>query len=338
MKPGKLWTPILKRSVLNTINYNSSKSAAKLRVGEDAADFLQDDKGMMTSVAMREGNDPILVHYAINNALNNIYANHGIPFAVSISLNLRKGEEEGILKQWIKNADNICREMSLRILGGHTSVSAENSSTVFSVTAFGKKREGIALQRYREKKNYNGYSIIMTKYAGLEGTTRLAEKYANDLCRRYTDGFLNNAVNYMDYSSVSKEADIIWDYIDNADIEDGVSVPIFHDISEGGILAALWELSELLSCGLEIDMQKISLKQLTIEICEFLDINPYMLRSCGSLLIATDRPDEIMQKLWENNIYAEDIGKITNKKDRILINQDEIRYIEPFRGDSMYLC
>ena len=38
--------------------------------------------------------------------------------------------------------------------------------------------------------------------------------------------------------------------------------------------------------GLEIDLKKIPIRQETIEICEFFDLNPYKLLSGGSLLLA----------------------------------------------------
>lgn len=339
MKPGKLWTPVLSRSVHNIINFKSSKSAAKLCIGEDAADFISKSSNILVSSAVREGNDPKLAYYGVQNAVNNIYAMHGIPSSIIITINLKKDEEESTLKQWIRNIDCLCRDMSLRVLGGHTSVSADNNSSVISVTAFGEKRNAAALYSKPYDNNFDGFHIIMTKYTGLEGTDLLLDKYYNELAKVYSSDFLHSINNFQDYQSISYESDIIWDYIDKSGTDDRknkTSIPIFHDISEGGILAALWELSEYLSCGFEIDMKKILIKQLTIEVCEFLNINPYMLKTCGSLLIVTDKAEEIIERLLDNGISAADIGRITLNNDKILINKDEIKYIEPFRGDSIY--
>lgn len=62
-----------------------------------------------------------------------------------------------------------------------------------------------------------------------------------------------------------------------------------HDVSEGGVFAALWEMAEGAGVGLTIDMKKLPLRQETVEVCEFCNVNPYELRSGGSLIIAIRR-------------------------------------------------
>lgn len=58
-----------------------------------------------------------------------------------------------------------------------------------------------------------------------------------------------------------------------------------HDVTEGGIFGALWEMAEASGVGLDIDLKKIPIRQETIEICEVYDINPYLLISSGAMLI-----------------------------------------------------
>ncbi len=60
-----------------------------------------------------------------------------------------------------------------------------------------------------------------------------------------------------------------------------------HDASEGGIFAGLWEMAEGAGVGLTIDMKKLPLRQETVEVCEYCNVNPYELRSGGSLIIAS---------------------------------------------------
>lgn len=347
MKPGKLWTPILKRSVHNIINYGGSKSAAKLLIGEDAADFLVDDVTMLTSSAIREGTEPEMAYYAVHNAFNNIFAAYGIPKSAIITLCLKRCEEEHKLKQWIRNVNSACKDISVTILGGHTCVSTENEYSVLSVTALGRKREftnaSFINPLYEEdskkhKVDYSEYRVIMTGYIGLEGTALLLAKYYDILKKTYSTDYLDS-INSYNHLSIKEEAEAIFEYSEERKrlCGDMFVVPLMHDISEGGITSALWELAEYLSCGLEIDIEKIRLKQLTIEICEFLDISPYILKTCGSLLIVVDKADELLLYLHGHGIHAVDIGKTTDKKERIYINKDEVRYIEPFRGDSMYL-
>ena len=109
-----------------------------------------------------------------------------------------------------------------------------------------------------------------------------------------------------------------------------------HDVSECGIYGALWELAAASKVGLEIDLCKIPMKQHTIEVCEFFDANPYKLLSGGSLLLTTAKGMELVDLLREQGIAATVIGKTIEGNDRILMNEDEKRFLEPAREDELY--
>ena len=103
----------------------------------------------------------------------------------------------------------------------------------------------------------------------------LKEDWLCDL-RVYAQPFLDKAAKYIDYLSIRSEAAVA--------AKSGVAA--MHDLSEGGVFGALWELGQCSGVGLEIDLKKIPIRQETIEICEFFDLNPYKLLSGGSLLLA----------------------------------------------------
>ncbi|HPU63013.1 MAG TPA: hydrogenase maturation factor, partial [Mobilitalea sp.] len=73
-----------------------------------------------------------------------------------------------------------------------------------------------------------------------------------------------------------------------------------------------------------------------VEICEFFDINPYMLISGGCLLIVTDRGNLLTDRLIAEGIPATVIGRITEGNDRILLNGEERRFLEPPKADELY--
>ena len=83
-----------------------------------------------------------------------------------------------------------------------------------------------------------------------------------------------------------------------------------------------------------VNIKKIPVKQETIEICEYFDINPYEIDSAGSLLMVTERGEELVLKLQKAGIPAEVIGKTMPGNDRILINGEERRYLEPMRRNE----
>ena len=66
------------------------------------------------------------------------------------------------------------------------------------------------------------------------------------------------------------------------------------------------------------------------------DINPYKLLSGGCLLIATEDGNGLVMELEKENIPAVIIGKATEGNDRVLINEEERRFLETTQTDEIY--
>ena len=109
-----------------------------------------------------------------------------------------------------------------------------------------------------------------------------------------------------------------------------------HDISEGGVFAALWEMAEGAGVGLTIDMKKLPLRQETVEVCEFCNVNPYELRSGGSLIIASPEGTAVVEALAAEGIPAVIVGRFTDSNDRLILNEDEVRYMDRPQRDEIY--
>lgn len=109
-----------------------------------------------------------------------------------------------------------------------------------------------------------------------------------------------------------------------------------HDVTEGGVFGALWEMAEASGVGLDIDLKKIPIRQETIEICEVYDINPYLLISSGAMLIGTDHGSRLVEELTRAGIHASVIGYAVEGRDRIVRNGDEKRFLEPPKTDELY--
>ncbi len=109
-----------------------------------------------------------------------------------------------------------------------------------------------------------------------------------------------------------------------------------HDVTEGGIFGALWEIGAASNVGLEIDLKAIPIKQETVEICEFFDINPYQLISSGSMLMIAADGKELVEALAKEGVCATVIGKVIAGNDRVIVRDDERRFLEPPKTDELY--
>jgi len=152
-----------------------------------------------------------------------------------------------------------------------------------------------------------------------------AARREQELMGRFPAYMIEEAKAFASFVSVIPEAAIA--------VKSGVSR--MHDVSRGGIFAALWELAEGADVGLEIEGKKIPVRQETVEICEFLGLNPYELLGGGALLMICDNGGELVHKLNKEGIPASIIGVTTDRKDRVIVRDEERRYLDRPDGEEL---
>ncbi len=107
-------------------------------------------------------------------------------------------------------------------------------------------------------------------------------------------------------------------------------------LSEGGVFAGLWKMSAWAGVGLEIYSKKIPVKQETIEISNFYEINPYILNAEGCALLFTDNGQRLVQYFEKYDIPSEVIGITTSENDRIVTNGVERSFLVKRYKDPLY--
>ncbi len=108
------------------------------------------------------------------------------------------------------------------------------------------------------------------------------------------------------------------------------------EVTEGGIYTALWNMAQASGVGLELDLRRIPIRQETVEICEYFDLDPYRLWCDGCMLIGTTQVGQVLQQLQAARIPAIWIGRATAGNDRILHNGDVVRYLDRPQPDELY--
>ena len=364
MKIGKVSEPVLKRSVLKYLKPNNDYVITGAAVGADCALFSNIEKAFSIEAEGMEQGSPDLkskksgilaaatasvsgekskrsAAHAIYRATNNLAAGGTVPFAVQLHIMLPERYREIALKRIMEEAAAAAEELHITISGGHTEVMPQITTPIISATALGYRKndlecaESLKSEKDMEfkdldmkmaiggnKKNVTpGQEIIMTKWIGISATALLAQEKEEELLTRYPLFFIKSAQNLEQYYSIIPEAATA--------SKSGISA--MHDVAGGGIFGALWELGERSGVGLQVDLKKIPIKQETVEVCEFFGYNPYEIRSDGALLIVTSKGHSLVEKLAAKGIPAEIIGIITDNNDKVIINDDERRFLEPPR-------
>lgn len=320
----------MKRSVLRQLKTKREEIMQGAGVGTDCAFFsMPEGKNMMVCMQQAVLAAPeypaaegILAAQLLQRVANNLAAGGGALVGVSVGLMLPAGTPETTVKTLMSQAESACEALHCQIACGQTDLSFGVSAPVMTITGFGTPfAEGMP-----EGKVHAGQSVVVSKWVGLEGTALLAHANREALLERYPAYLVDEAAAFHRYHSVIPEAATA--------VKSGVCM--MHDISEGGIFGALWELAERAGVGLNIDLKKIPLRQETVEVCELCNVNPYELLSGGSLLMITDNGPGLTERLREAGIPAAIIGEVTEENARIITNEDEVRYMDRPKQDGWY--
>lgn len=333
MKTGKISESILKRSVLRQIKNHREEVVKGAGIGEDCAflSWKNPGDGYGAFVSSQTITLPVkkASYLAVMAAANNLWAAGAVPTAVTLSLTLPEESEEALLKEIMRQAENCCQELNLQIAGGHTEVSKAVNWPIITATAVGMylyTAEDVPKTEKSRGTLAEELDIVVSKWIGMEGTSIIAGEKGSELNKRYPAPLISMAREQENYLSIASEAAIA--------LKSGAYA--MHDVRNGGIFGALWEVSRKLGVGLYIDLKKIPVRQETIEICEFYNLNPYQLLSGGALIMLTQDGQGLVKNLEAEGIFACVIGNTNAGNDKIIANQEEIRYLEPPVPDEIY--
>ena len=309
MPVGKVSGTILKRSVVNLLK-------CPPRTAVDAASAECGENRILAASAVGLTDCVIAPDLAVIKAANNIWVSGGELLMMEASFILPKSYNEYQLKAYTKRIKAACEVCGTTLAGGHTEVTDAVKRFCVSVTAVGVANGNIPSIRNVKA----GMDIVVTKWIGLEeiAMIRSCQDKVDELKGRFTEEYLEPAMHYSEWLTVKEEADIA--------VHNGVAA--IHDISDGGIFRALWEFAEGSGKGFDIDLRAIPVRQETIEIAEFFHINPYMMKSSGSVIIACEDGDSLVKAMEESGIPAYIIGKVTDNNAKVLRNEDEVRYLD----------
>ena len=324
MKVGKIPEAVLKRSVMKQITGIRKEVLLGAGIGEDCGVLkLEEGEVFVVSTDPITGTAHEIGRLAVHVTANDLASSGAEPIGILLTILLPDGTGEEVLKQLMKDVNIVCEQLHMQIVGGHTEVTSVVSQPLVSVTGIGKIKEGKLVTTGGARP---GMDIVVTKWIGLEGTAIIAREKEKELAGRLPLEYIRTAQEFLQYLSVLPEARIA--------VEHGVYA--MHDVTEGGIFGALWEMAQASGTGLSIDLRSIPVRQETIEICECFQINPYQLISSGCMLMAAYYGHDLVKKLHQAGIEAVVIGKATEGNDRVLCNGEEHRFLEPPKTDELY--
>ena len=189
-----------------------------------------------------------------------------------------------------------------------------------------------------KRKKFGNMDIVMTGFAGLRGSVMLAREKYDILRSRYPVSFLEEAkrqetlLRQIPEAAPAGKSDDCSTYFFSKEGITGMYL-----LSEGGVFAGLWNMGKQAGVGLKVYCKDIPIKQETVEICNFFDINPYQMFSEGSCLLLAENGCRLKKRLLEQGIFSEVIGFTTENNDRVVINGEEQRYLQKSYAEALDL-
>ena len=340
MKIGKLTDEQLQSLVLSRLPSLSAATLSGAGIGADCAWIRTGEDLMVTS------SDPITAGgteagtLAIHVSCNDIAACGVRPAGILIVIIAPPSVTEEDIRMTVDQASREAQILGVDIVGGHTEVSDAVNKMIVVSTAFGIVRKGGCVPL---GKAMPGDSLIMTKTAGIEGSFIAANEHRDKLEGRISSEEIEKVLSYKSLISVVKEGETCGSLRSSEGKirEDGFAlsaVSLMHDVTEGGVFGAAFEMADFSKTGVVIDKRLVPFTKETTSICSALGLDPFRLISSGSLMIATPEPDRVIAELGAKGVSSTVVGRFTDASEGVFFIENDGSYVKlsPPGADEIY--
>ena len=221
MNLGKIPETVLKRSVLKQIAHRRDEVLVGPAIGEDCSVLgVAEDEVIVISTDPITGTAKDIGTLAVHITANDIASSGAEVIGIMLTILLPDHTREEELRIAMQDMEAVCKKLNVEILGGHTEVTKAVLQPIITVTGIGKMKRSRMIKTAGARP---GQEIVMTKWAGLEGTAIIAAAKEAELVKKYNQGFIDSAKQMIENISVVPEAMVAR----------ACSVTSMHDVTEG---------------------------------------------------------------------------------------------------------
>ena len=308
---GKISLDILKNNILPYNGNYSNDLIVGPNLGADFCAIKLSDEYLIISSDPITGVIDNIGDYAVNINANDIATSGTRPSFIQSVILLPSNSGLDDLSQIVQQIDSAAKTLGITITGGHTEISEGIVNPIVIISCFTTTKNFVTSAGAQTND-----SILMTKTAGIEGTSILSSKYSKQLDNLPSD-VISSAQNYLDDLSIVDEAEIAFNTR---------GVHSMHDPTEGGILGGLYEMAEASGLGFVVNASSIPISSETSSICKHLNVDPLKLIGSGSLLISSpqDCKNDVIDSVQQKGIKITEIGMFTGNTRQLNINGNSV--------------
>lgn len=317
MRQGKLTNQQLDSLILSKFAHTRKEVVCSPHVGVDCAAVDLGGRIAVLSTDPITSADKNLGSLTVHVSCNDAAAAGAEPIGLLVTLLIPPSGTEEEVGRVADELAEAARLANIEIIGGHTEVTAAVTRMVTCATVIARAgKNGIIAPNGMKDGDY----IVMTKAGGIEGTAVIASDFPEKT--GLTDAELAKARGFMSMVSVVKEGLFCAD--------NGATA--MHDITEGGVYGAAWEMAEASGCGMEIWPDKVPFHPITLKVCDKCGLDKFRLLSSGSMLIACPDGEAMVKGLEQIGIPAAVIGRAGGSG----VRTDKGEEILPPEADELY--
>lgn len=317
MRQGKLTNQQLENLILSKFSHTREEVVCSPHVGVDCAAVDLGGRIAVLSTDPITSADKNLGSLTVHVSCNDAAAAGAEPIGILVTLLIPPSCTEEDIDRVADELAEAARLANIEIIGGHTEVTAAVNRMVTCATVIARAgKNGIIAPNGMKDGDY----ILMTKGGGIEGTAVIASDFPEKA--GLTESEQEQACGFMSNVSVVKEGLFCAD--------NGATA--MHDITEGGVYGAAWEMSEASGCGMEIWPDKVPFHPVTVKVCENCGLDRFRLLSSGSMLVACPDGEAMVKGLSEIGIPAAVIGRAGGNG----VRTDKGQEILPPEADELY--
>lgn len=222
----------------------------------------------------------------------------------------------------------FCSDIKVSITGGHTGfIEGQNSTiagggTLISVAPKSKIRT--------TKSAKSGNTLLVTKSCAISSSAILAMSFPETVKNRAGMEIYQLACQSFYETSSLQDALVAV----GEESDEHTEVTAMHDVTEGGVLGAIYELAVASGNGAVIYNDKLPVAEVQTEVCRAFNLDPRYCIGAGSMIICCekDASSKIISRLAANHIPCVEVGKLCDKQEGILLIENEkavnVNYVE----------
>lgn len=256
------------------------------------------------------------------------------PMFLQTVLNLPTTISDQQFKEYWHYIDHYCKEIGIAITGGHTGTIEGQNSTI---SGGGTMITIAPKDKILVSKNASvGDAIIVTKECAMSSVAILAKCFAETVENKLGSEIYEQAKALFYQTSVLKEAEIV-----NQLNQDTLIVNAMHDVTEGGVLGAVYEMAVASNLGVLVHDSRLNISNVAKTVCDLFKIDPRYCIGAGSMVLAVkaEHTAIVLTELHKNSIEATEIGKfVPYENGRKMFENNELIDLPYFETDPYWVA